>query len=927
MASSLASLWVEPPLLYWESIVLAKLASRSSGSISGVSRQLKLANGLLTRHVELNNQLLIFPQDFNNFQVTRGIKVESAGVIILAILGIMSQMKLWRVVQARRKTQEEKKRQAQEDREQNDQLRADEFGEANKRDLEEWEKAYGTKNCPDASVSNLTGSSGLHSRPSSMKGSLVNVREIGGQHEAMEMADLGESSRRGSHVGSDSRRSSKDPASVRTTSVEIDDNGLAKNEKAMRALDSVSERPSRTPSTKNYVVKGHDDDGHWEVTEKAPSPEVTPLPFKVPEQEDTQSKRDDDVGSVATLGESLPFGVDKPNPAHRLSQARNGKRLSAGTGRGSVRFEDEEPVFAVPHVEDDRSSVAATIDGITDAEALSLPETSRGGTSLSSPGQDKENPVETYTLSRRNSAVSVEEPTKETAEDYLGPFVDQQSLAPATDKPEWPLGSVTKLNPAEKGMEGPPSPTGSMKRPSKEIERNERSNSKKIKALTKDALPEGQSKTVHLFRTNEWAKHQAVAETPDIDAIAPPSEPGVAVAYGSEAAAPVNVEALQQDAFTPQPAAVSRSASHTSNNPYRQSSVSKDKSSQNLSSTSVRYDSSMQLSAANLARNASTTSINQRQTPHRSSSNPRASVTRSPSNPLLPSSQHASRTNLLNQPLMETPGEDHLNAAPPNLMDRRRDLLQGRQSTMSFANPDVLGPLANSSNPNLLNGASPHRPHPSPTPSDDNLSLSSRKRQVSSPVQPSAKKDDDDDMTLAQRRNLIRSQSQLHSNNPYNTSQSAKVQANTGLARAHSAQYQPHPHGSTVALGPAPTQPYIYDSHQPSRSSARPADMENRFAQWRGSFTPEPGMRLQRSSSNLNVAAGGGVERGIEAGRARMMEEARERGARREREVEGKRAREGMMDERMRRGDLVDLHREKMREMQRQVSRREGKGA
>ena len=871
---------------------------------------------------DLNPNLDLFPPHMSSYQVTRGIKVETAAIIILAVLGVMSQMKLWIIVQKRRREREAQRRQAKGDRDQQDALRGNEIEEAKKRDIAGWEHAYdGGKAAAEASVSNLTAStnhdSTYHSQPGSLKKSSVSIREVRSDAEGLETIEMGSMSRRSSRVGSASRRNSKDKGkpSVREIPSEIageqPQRSSQKIDEALQSLETVSEASKRSSSRKSYVVKGDDDDGHWEDSdvEKPAPPGLTPLPFTVPAAAgDGHMDEDDDLKSVATVGETVnDFDVAKPNRVSLLGTTH--QRSSIGTANRPTRY-DEAPGLMVPHLDDDRSSVAATLDGLTDADLTSLPKLSRPGSPAVGKNSQEKSSV-TTTIPRRHSASSLrgavfgkeDEPSLAEAETSNN---RRHSLTSPTEQPESSLGSLANLATKENPERQTASPVEMqpLKRLSHDSSGGPLASNKA--GLTKDALPEGQSHMVHLFRTNEWAKHQAIADKPNVDDVAPPSEPGIGVAYGSETAAPVNVTELQHDAFTPQPAVVSRNSSTKSNNPYRmQSSAPLGRSNTNQSTATVSHDGPKRQSSSkgyNLSRNSSTTTIKQQKSQK---------------------AQRNTSANLLNQPLVESAGEDSFDpmsassynlmqqarqatiggTSTPNLLDRRQELLRGRQSSMSFANPDVLGNAAFSSSHNLLTGANGAPTSPaSPAADDDNISLSSRRKQLASMTPPS-----DEDMTLAQRRQLIqRSQSQGQQSHARNQ------QPTAGASRAQSQQQRYATISRQASWGPAPQQPHIYDSHRPQRGpSTSAAQRVQRMASWRGDL----GGPSQRQSS----ASYGAVGADIDESRARMMGEQMSRGVRAEQQASQSRKRAHEIDQRMRDGSMLDLHREKLRAMERKT--------
>ncbi|KAI5819961.1 hypothetical protein BZA77DRAFT_290190 [Pyronema omphalodes] len=87
----------------------------------------------------------IFPLQTNTFPHTRGMKVEIAGIIILFAVGVMSQMKLWKIIQARREAKDAIKRQHQADLDAIDEESGKRVEAENMVERERWEAAYGNQ--------------------------------------------------------------------------------------------------------------------------------------------------------------------------------------------------------------------------------------------------------------------------------------------------------------------------------------------------------------------------------------------------------------------------------------------------------------------------------------------------------------------------------------------------------------------------------------------------------------------------------------------------------------------------------------------------------------------------------------------------------------------------------------------------------------
>ncbi|KAL4900179.1 hypothetical protein BDW74DRAFT_188602 [Aspergillus multicolor] len=97
----------------------------------------------------------IFPLGTDTYPVTRYIKVELAATVIVAIMGVISQLRLWKVVRERRAREDEKR---QEEQRQKDEAEAEvgkRLEEDNLKERMEWEAKYGNHK-PGASESSAS---------------------------------------------------------------------------------------------------------------------------------------------------------------------------------------------------------------------------------------------------------------------------------------------------------------------------------------------------------------------------------------------------------------------------------------------------------------------------------------------------------------------------------------------------------------------------------------------------------------------------------------------------------------------------------------------------------------------------------------------------------------------------------------------------
>lgn len=521
---------------------------------------------------DLNGKL--FPTGADTYPLTRGIRVEQALTIILTLVGVISQMKLWRVIKEHRAKKDVERAQAEAAHHENEANVGRDVESANARERRQWEAVYGDPKSP-ASV---------HVSPDSAVGDTDNEekgRNSGTivtatttrcsrteEGDGIEMSEIttteGTEGNRWEVVELDGDEPEVSPKSVTATGKDHDKK--RDGAKTVRvAVDEVDGPPSTGLAEGKKMVWLVGEDGEARLVAQdppeqstsistPPTPNIVPLPFKVPYSE-IDARDDDSRSSVAAIAdedgellESRTMGSKRSSFAKRLSagSADLFRRMSQPLGKQveAAAHGNRESMegFAISS-KDDNESVAATFD-----------ESSDGGdymTSLEGPfnmeiraeladsaTQDKSlaEPAETTPDKPVSDAAVSTEPISEEQDG------EQKDLATAEENSASQAGKSTETETAS----GPAS-------------------------LTKDRLPQGLSKVALTYRTNEWAKHLSHAELPPPEerqiSSAPEAQPDETV-EGEERAVPVNVEELRKTAenATPPPA-MPRSASAMSSRP------------------------------------------------------------------------------------------------------------------------------------------------------------------------------------------------------------------------------------------------------------------------------------------------------------------------------------------------------------------------
>ncbi|KAI9714865.1 MAG: hypothetical protein M1820_000154 [Bogoriella megaspora] len=789
----------------------------------------------------LNNKT--FPLNTNTYPITRGIKVEIAGIIVLFLLGIISQLKVWKLVKERREKKATEQLEEERIREQREADLGRQIEHHNAKARKQWERIYGDKE----SAKNILSDSGIGSSGASFqKSPSVSIREVQQQppQNGVELLELPESINgsiadlhRSYNWKLDSfRGSSKAPSDV-IQEIDVHGNPLppshpssTKGEAAGYANSTASSDPQySSASFKNKSLRPN----------VAPPPVVIPMPFEV-------GAPDDESPSSA----EVPVQRRKPTN-NRLSQLSMANRFST-----AASFGDE---LSVPHLEDDRrSSMAATLNDKMDRDSMYLPRLSP----FEDQFPDSADTPEVTPETKSELGIRLDNPSDLKPADALPrsrsdtDLKEMQAEAEAKEKErisEIPLVDPAVMQAAAASLTSSTIPKEETTK-GKEKETSNGEGSTQEPATTneqtsdvgglKAQLPDTLSKIALSYRTNEWAKHLDKAEEPEDESDSRPSTPGVRVEVRAPEppVQPKVVEPQQSPVAEKRPQAVARDSSN-SFNVRRTSKATPVYASQANSSTSlVRNNSNSSVYNINeIQRNASKSSMRNSKSGEvgkRSSSMP-----------------------FSGQPLMESPMEEPSSEMNTNEFAR----MNPAYGTLL----DVAGKKQLNRTSSAINRQSSA---PNMVPMTSSESSSNSGRIAGHGMSSQAMVADDDDMPLSQRRSMIQAQRNSPGGN--------LIRQSTG-----------------------------FDSHQPRRTSGIDTKKQSaNLALWRESVRADMASKTPKIYEEENA-------------RNHMMMQRRESQMKLEHQAAAAQHRESAMDNMMRRGDMLELHREKMRKMQATANR------
>ncbi|TVY78232.1 hypothetical protein LSUE1_G006727 [Lachnellula suecica] len=832
----------------------------------------------------------LFPIGATTYPLTRGIKVEIAAIIIIFLAGIISQMKLWKVIKERREGRAAERLEDERTIEREEENAGRRVENLNAEDRQQWETVYGDKD----QINKNQRDSGFGDMDSQKKGTMSVVTSIRRSREdEIEMSEMASPTTiTGVGLVIPSKGQDGGPVTIRVArdadpEPERDENENP-IEQARTPIGHASTRSSiqLNPEEEQIWVVGADGEARLErrpsrrhskrmsnpmaSARASGAPEIIPLPFKVPEGE-----ADDDRSSVATFADDEhPGQQDRKRFSNRLStgsamlrklakkQQRSSSRLSK---RFSLREGPSTDSLVIPReTEDDRaSSVAATMDGLSDDEEMmsrrssmdKVPDTSEARS------PDLANAPVLPGLSGSHDAVTGSEPSTDTGK--------KDQIKSQNHLEEEPAAQNSLISSTDPKLEFQPASTAET------LEQSEADKPKaapsvisaaesKSNSITKDNLPPQLSRVVMSYRTNEWAKHLSNADTPEADELSVEESPVENKVH--EVVAPVMVEELSQTSESTLPQPAPRSISTLSNHnapPLTRSSSSQSKIATAPQQSRPEIVTSFAGQEPSLQRNLSQQSL-------QGQSQANLNRFRNSSSPIIP------------QPIVESPIEEDFPS--PNFPETKQfpnpAVPFGRSNTLIGKRDTMMRNKSSFINSQTALASTPENPAPqygnvplSRTVSDAG-SIYNYKNNMSNSVLP----EEDDNMSLSARRNLIR--------------QSSLQQIATPIA-------------------PLQQTPTPFDSHQPRRQSSAPSHMvrEQQLASWRASVqqdlqsTVVPKMTVERQRSAL--------------WQERQAEEQRKAISTR---IKGER--DNAFDERMRRGDMLSAHREALSKMQASANKR-----
>ncbi|CAI7669377.1 unnamed protein product [Penicillium pancosmium] len=572
----------------------------------------------------------MFPLNTNTYPVTRNIRVELAITIIVTVFGVIAQMRLWKVIKERRANEASSREEEEKKKEEAEAEVGRQLEKKNQQERAEWERMYGNGSAKEPSMTETAvaddsrrGSDGFNSSNNETAHS-IEMKEMAspdGQGGASDCGNTLDAVEEVTPEGAEEEESPSCGQSHHTpddqderepdshSSADISRPATPPPEKAFHVNTNVRDDTSEngaimgseagTPRSKRFSGMSFRNRLSWR------SGNGTKLNHQS-ESEEALVAHDDATSSVAGVVDDI----------QTLSSRRSSIASETHKETDDATQQSESTVKALPqknilqeaegnhlssHLSSQPEKAAKSIVAVYSSEShpedesvLVLPQTNDVQKSAEKPVSDaktRHTPKEKDLPTKQPELAATVEPSdipKVTEKAVTaGKIEEVQKHRTEIEKTETPAEEPESQNKSkevslEKQSKSPPGPTEKPEKipeprePETETKPEPKPKTQpipikkpvkpKLDTSTVNRIPEQTSKVIHTFRTNEWAKHLADAETPDLEPLEFEPEP-IEPTKADEAAAPVKVDELLQTPLNAQPPPAVTSPMESSTSP------------------------------------------------------------------------------------------------------------------------------------------------------------------------------------------------------------------------------------------------------------------------------------------------------------------------------------------------------------------------
>jgi hypothetical protein len=243
----------------------------------------------------------VFPLNTTTYPVTKNIKAELAGVVIITVFGVVSQLRVWNLVKDRRAASAVQEQEKQEELDRVEEENGRQVEDKFQKERAQWEAAYGNKSIQDYSVT----SSSIASPKVSTS---VHEKEVYAT-DGLEMVNLS--------------KSENASADMTVTVAAVGDDKIQHIDDSGNPVLHGTEPAEISSNDESHAADSATGNDHLLLVTKAesvpPPPPIVPLPFSVPEEDDESSEVGDNTSVSAVPDSSHEDDSDRRPLSKRVS--------------------------------------------------------------------------------------------------------------------------------------------------------------------------------------------------------------------------------------------------------------------------------------------------------------------------------------------------------------------------------------------------------------------------------------------------------------------------------------------------------------------------------------------------------------------------------------------------------------------------------
>lgn len=521
-----------------------------------------------TNVLALNGNL--FPLLTMTYPITRGMRVEIAGNVLLSLIGLMSQLKIWKIIQSQRQKKSAKELEEKQRQERLEEDIGRRLEEGYGRERADWEATYGdrpplTPRHNDSGIGSEREIGGLQKLSSTS--SIVEGDDSRTFRDYIEMDDL---SRRERVHQQRSRDRGPTKGSSKITVQPSDDTGVLENPTARHTIDEAlfsTHLQGDSQSSCNFLRQQQEGEEDVSIAECEADNDNYHILEDVSLSYPHSSKTTDVNGGTSSIATFATSNHPRARSSDMLPKKSLWRNISKRSHRHSLGKSKSKEGLTETSNGHDQGSQEAMRQVIRDDEyevRTLMPPQPEGNQNLPlSSNQRQSRQLDSRVSLSRKSVVGKEKADQDqrTSIGDGNAEITEQLVIPAD------LGHHNENDLLGEGAGTDPSDKidGHRSAYDKDLHRSESkapvilagSASKDYPvANLSERLPEDTPKIAIAYRTSEWAKHLNAEDLPEVDELTnPASDASEVSAPADQIAVPVNMFALQQTALnaTPKP--------------------------------------------------------------------------------------------------------------------------------------------------------------------------------------------------------------------------------------------------------------------------------------------------------------------------------------------------------------------------------------